>query len=60
MSSAERKMKVVTRTVILADGTYGTEEVYEVDEADGTANKSAGLLMLHGRALFCDIHESDM
>lgn len=33
-TAADRKVKVTTRTVILPDGTYGTEDVYEVVDQD--------------------------
>lgn len=32
-ASTNRKVKVSTRTVVLSDGTYGTEDVYEDDDA---------------------------
>lgn len=37
-STSERKMKVTIRTVVLPDGTYGTEDVYEAeDDYEGKA-----------------------
>lgn len=36
-------MKVTTRTVVLPDGTYGAEDVYELeDEGYNTISKTTG------------------